>query len=412
MRTKEDLRHQVPEILHSRPPRRPCLHRPDWGRRAASPVATVRAMDLGALHAPPSRGRVASTGAPGRAGRRTHRADDPATEWSRVFPGRVRRPHRPAPVAATSLGRDPPPRARRAHRGLGASRVGHRGRLTDRRLEVVVAATRRVDDPAGVRSSRAHDFARIVHPQLHPPRVRIETAALLVASRSPQRGRGGRRPRRPVPAAAYDAGPTARRPGRPASVAAAAPAPRRARRCGVRDVLRARAALPGSRRAPPRPADRAPGSGGPGRGGRFTTGTSSTSGWGSWSSSTDASGTSVPETAGPTSTVTSRRCCSATSPCVSAGGRCSSPVGWRSRSAAAQGARLAGPAPSLRTRLSRVDEGGSPAPGAGDPPRSRPGGALSPCAGDLLRSRRGGRCAGHRRPRSRRARRSGPPRPC
>lgn len=51
-------------------------------------------------------------------------------------------------------------------------------------IEVVVAATRRVDDPEGVLSSRARDFAQIVHPQLHPPRVRIETAALLVASRS------------------------------------------------------------------------------------------------------------------------------------------------------------------------------------------------------------------------------------
>ncbi len=54
----------------------------------------------------------------------------------------------------------------------------------DEPIEVAVAAPRRVDDPPGVRTSRFHDFDRIIHPQLGPPRMRIEPAALLVAARS------------------------------------------------------------------------------------------------------------------------------------------------------------------------------------------------------------------------------------
>lgn len=51
-------------------------------------------------------------------------------------------------------------------------------------IELMVASNRRVDDPPGVRTSRAHDFSELVHPQLRPLRLRIEPAALLVASRA------------------------------------------------------------------------------------------------------------------------------------------------------------------------------------------------------------------------------------
>lgn len=54
----------------------------------------------------------------------------------------------------------------------------------NRDIELVVAAHRRVDDPSGVRTSRARDFADVIHPLLQPPRMRIEVAGLVVASRS------------------------------------------------------------------------------------------------------------------------------------------------------------------------------------------------------------------------------------
>jgi hypothetical protein len=105
-------------------------------------------------------------------------------EWARVFPG-VYVDHT-GPLtwlqrawAATLLHE---PAALTASSALRAAGIVVDG-PTDA-IEVVVAATRRVDDPEGVRSSRARDYGQIVHPQLHPPRVRVETAALLVASRS------------------------------------------------------------------------------------------------------------------------------------------------------------------------------------------------------------------------------------
>lgn len=54
----------------------------------------------------------------------------------------------------------------------------------DATIEIVVAGTRRVDDPPGVHTSRSRDFDRIIHPQLSPPRMRIEPAALVVAARA------------------------------------------------------------------------------------------------------------------------------------------------------------------------------------------------------------------------------------
>jgi hypothetical protein len=50
-------------------------------------------------------------------------------------------------------------------------------------IELVIPCHRRVDDPPGVRTSRARDFREIVHPALRPSRMRIEPAALMVASR-------------------------------------------------------------------------------------------------------------------------------------------------------------------------------------------------------------------------------------
>lgn len=51
-------------------------------------------------------------------------------------------------------------------------------------IELVVPVTRRVDDPHGVTTSRVRDYDEVVHPLLRPPRMRIEPAALLVASRA------------------------------------------------------------------------------------------------------------------------------------------------------------------------------------------------------------------------------------
>ncbi len=51
-------------------------------------------------------------------------------------------------------------------------------------IEITVAATRRVDDPPGVHTSRCRDFERTILPQLSPPRMRIEPATLLVAARA------------------------------------------------------------------------------------------------------------------------------------------------------------------------------------------------------------------------------------
>ena len=87
---------------------------------------------------------------------------------------------------ATSVGGDPAPRARRARTGSALRASGVMVDAATEDIELLVAADRRVHDPPGVSTSRARDFAWDVHraaPQ-SPPRVRLETAALVVASRS------------------------------------------------------------------------------------------------------------------------------------------------------------------------------------------------------------------------------------
>jgi hypothetical protein len=107
-------------------------------------------------------------------------------EWARVFQGvyvdhtgpstwlqrawAATLLHEPAALAGRS--------ALRAH-GLA---IGS----PDDDIELVIPSHRRVDDPPGVRTSRACDFDEIVHPSLRPTRVRIEAAALMVASRAPR----------------------------------------------------------------------------------------------------------------------------------------------------------------------------------------------------------------------------------
>jgi hypothetical protein len=105
-------------------------------------------------------------------------------EWARIFHG-VYVDHTGPPTwlqrawAATLLHE---PAALHAGSALRASGV-----VVDaatETIELLVSASRHVHDPPGVRTSRARDFATVVHPQLQPPRVRLEAAALVVASRS------------------------------------------------------------------------------------------------------------------------------------------------------------------------------------------------------------------------------------
>jgi len=51
-------------------------------------------------------------------------------------------------------------------------------------IELAVCASRRVTDPAGVRTRRTRAWERVTQLNLSPPRVRLETAALIAASRS------------------------------------------------------------------------------------------------------------------------------------------------------------------------------------------------------------------------------------
>lgn len=163
----------------------PVLHRNDRDRPAAGPeAATLLHMDLeerlrlqaGVV----SRRQVLAVGG-GDADieRRIRRR-----EWARVFEGVyvdhtgpltwVQRAwaatllHEPAALSGAS--------ALRAHCLTAGPRDDH--------IELVVPACRRVVDPPGITSSRARDFAEIVHPSLLPIRVRVEPAALMVASRA------------------------------------------------------------------------------------------------------------------------------------------------------------------------------------------------------------------------------------
>jgi hypothetical protein len=51
-------------------------------------------------------------------------------------------------------------------------------------IELIIPADTRVADPPGIRTIRARDFDALVHPSLGPPRVRLEHAVLMVASRA------------------------------------------------------------------------------------------------------------------------------------------------------------------------------------------------------------------------------------
>ncbi len=104
-------------------------------------------------------------------------------EWSRLFAG-VYVDHTGRPTwrqrawAATLLHA---PAALSAGSALGAWGV----LVPDRAdaIELVVEAGRRVDDPPGVRTSRTRAWERTVQLHMSPPRVRLETAALMAASR-------------------------------------------------------------------------------------------------------------------------------------------------------------------------------------------------------------------------------------
>ena len=124
-------------------------------------------------------------------------------EWARVLSG-VYVDHTgplgwlPRAWAATLLH---PPAALAGHSALGAWGALAPDRAD--RIDLVIAATRRVDDPPGVHTSRTHAWERIVQLHLSPPRVRVEAAALTAASRETsddravRRGRRARRPARP-----------------------------------------------------------------------------------------------------------------------------------------------------------------------------------------------------------------------
>ncbi len=74
----------------------------------------------------------------------------------------------------------------------GASALEAHGLSVDARsssIELVVARSRRVDDPPGLRTRQVKDFDAVTLMNLSPPRVRVEHAALTVASRASREDR-------------------------------------------------------------------------------------------------------------------------------------------------------------------------------------------------------------------------------
>jgi hypothetical protein len=179
----EDLPHHTPEILHCRGSRATHAQAIAWSSRPCPQPATLDSVDLGVLMRQQegvlARRQVLEAGLDDLHIARMVRR----REWARVFQGvyvdhtgslswlqrawAATLLHEPAALSGGS--------ALRAH-GLAIGSA-------DDDIELVIPSHRRVDDPPGVRTSRARGFAEIVHPSLRPSRLRVEPAALMVASR-------------------------------------------------------------------------------------------------------------------------------------------------------------------------------------------------------------------------------------
>lgn len=131
--------------------------------------------------------RVPSPGRRLRRGRRRHRPDAPPPGVGSDARGGLRRPHRSADLAqrAWAAVLVHAPAALAGASALRAHGISDSSPPRSREpVEVVVARSRRVDAATGVTVGQVADFDDIAQLHLSPPRVRVEHAALTVASRA------------------------------------------------------------------------------------------------------------------------------------------------------------------------------------------------------------------------------------